>query len=65
LAVANFGDGWIGLLSRSELRRVRDRDDDAVAEEAEMLLRLETKATYPHNGLSSLVVGPDGWVYVG
>ncbi len=65
MAIANLGDGWIGLLSRDELRRVRDSDGDGVADQVETLLRLDTKSNYPHNGLSSLTVGPDGWLTIG
>jgi putative membrane-bound dehydrogenase-like protein len=65
MGIANLGDGWIGLLSRSELRRVRDSDGDNVADQSEILLRFETTANYPHNGLVSLAVGGDGWLTVG
>ncbi|TWT74414.1 PVC-type heme-binding CxxCH protein [Allorhodopirellula solitaria] len=65
MAIADLGDGWIGLLSRDGLRRVRDNDDDGMADQVETVLQLKTKANYPHNGLSSLTVGPDGWLTIG
>jgi putative membrane-bound dehydrogenase-like protein len=63
--LANLGDGWIAVVTRSELFRIRDLDGDDVADQRETLLRHETEATYPHNGLGGLTMGHDGWVYVG
>jgi len=63
--ITNAGDGWIALTTRSELVRIRDSDGDDVADQREVLLTHDTKATYPHNGLGGLTMGPDGWLYVG
>ncbi|TWU19009.1 PVC-type heme-binding CxxCH protein [Allorhodopirellula heiligendammensis] len=65
MAIADLGDGWIGLLTRDALRRMRDSNDDGIADQVETLLRLNTTANYPHNGLSSLTGSPDGWLIVG
>ncbi len=65
MGIADLGGGWIGLLTRDTLQRVRDSDGDGMADQVEGLLRLNTNANYPHNGLSSLTVGPDGWLTVG
>jgi putative membrane-bound dehydrogenase-like protein len=63
--VANIGDGWIAVATRSEIVRIRDSDKDDVADQREVLLKHETTAVYPHNGLGGLTFGPDGWLYVG
>ncbi len=36
--------------------RLRDTDQDDVADEVETLVKLDTKADYPHNGLSGILV---------
>lgn len=63
--VANLGDGWLAVATRSEVVRIRDRDGDGVADQREVLLSHETTADYPHNGLGGLLRGPDEWLYVG
>ncbi len=65
MAIAPLGGGWFAVATRSELVRIRDSDGDGVADQREVLLTLKTTATYPHNGLSGLTVGGDGWLYVG
>ena len=63
--IANLGNGWIAIATRSAVMRIRDHDRDGIAEQVEKLLELKSKATYPHNGLGGLVLGKDGWLYVG
>ncbi len=58
-------DGWLYVATRSEVARIRDQDQDGKAEQREVLVRLETTADYPHNGLSAIVFGPDGSLFVG
>lgn len=53
-------DGSILVATRSELRRLYDRDQDGQAESADVLLKLETKCDYPHNGLFSCAVDYNG-----
>ncbi|KAA5539729.1 hypothetical protein FYK55_23305 [Roseiconus nitratireducens] len=60
-----LADDWIVVATRSDVARLRDEDGDGVADRREVLLRLETKAEYPHNGLAGVAVGPDGYLYVG
>lgn len=63
LAVAD--DGWTVVSTRSEVARIRDSDGDGLADQREVLLRMETSADYPHNGLGCVAIGPDGWLYLG
>ena len=49
-------DGWVYLSTRASVIRVRDTDSDDVADQVETLLTLNTKADYPHNGLSGLLL---------
>lgn len=65
MGIAISDDGWIYLVTRSEIKRIRDRDGDDKAEQEEVLIRQETTADYPHNGLSSIVFDSDGWLYFG
>lgn len=63
--LTNLGGGWIGVATRSEVFRLRDSDGDDMADQREVLLTHDTSAVYPHNGLGGLMMGPDGWLYVG
>ena len=65
MGLAVLPDGWIAIATRSEVCRVRDSDGDDIADQREVLVRLETEAAYPHNGLAGLAIGPDGMLYVG
>ncbi|TWT79008.1 NHL repeat protein [Planctomycetes bacterium CA13] len=65
MSIRSLPDGWIAVSTRSEVYRIRDTNDDDVADEREVLLTLQTESTYPHNGLTGLAVGPDGRLYVG
>lgn len=58
-------DGWIVVASRDRIVRIRDTSGDDVADEEQVLVRLETSATYPHNGLGGLAIHPDGDLYFG
>jgi putative membrane-bound dehydrogenase-like protein len=53
-------DGWVYLVERSRILRVRDSDGDGVADEEEVLASLDTAADYPHNGFCGLAWHPDG-----
>ncbi|WP_345687060.1 PVC-type heme-binding CxxCH protein [Novipirellula caenicola] len=63
--IANLGDGWFAVCTRSELMKLRDSVNDGIADQRVVLLTHETSANYPHNGLGGLTLGPDGWLYVG
>ncbi len=65
MGLCELEDDWIVVVTRSNIIKVRDRDGDGVAEEQTTLLRLDTTANYPHNGLSGVALGPDGKLYVG
>ncbi|MCU0718683.1 MAG: c-type cytochrome [Pirellula sp.] len=60
-----YEQGTLYVVSRSKLCRLRDTNDDGKADEADDLLTLETSANYPHNGLSSVAIGPDKKLYIG
>ena len=53
-------DGWIYLAERSRILRVKDTNDDGVADVAENVAVLDTVADYPHNGLAGMAWLPDG-----
>lgn len=63
--IVNIGDGSFAVATRSAVVRLRDGDGDGVADEPTVLLSHDTAAEYPHNGLGGLMIGPDGWLYVG
>ncbi len=65
MGLAKATDGWIVVATRRDVTRIRDSTGDGVADEQETLLSLDTAATYPHNGLAGVVVGPDWHLYVG
>jgi putative membrane-bound dehydrogenase-like protein len=61
-------DGAVYLVTRRDVRLLRDTDDDGVADQEQLLIKLETEDQYPHNGLSGIVFDPksDGGVlYLG
>ncbi len=58
-------DGDVILSTRTETWRLRDADGDGVCDQRTRLLQLTTADTYPHNGLSSVALDADGFLYVG
>ncbi len=60
-----FEQGSLYVVSRSKLFQLRDTNDDGKADEVTDILTLETSANYPHNGLSSVAIGPDRKLYIG
>lgn len=60
-----MGNGDVIVARRDTVVRLRDTDLDDRADQTDVILRLETVAEYPHNGLGGLAIGPDGWLYVG
>lgn len=55
---------WIYISTRREVRRYSSRGKLPQGE-GELILKLDTKGDYPHNGLSGMVVSADGKLYVG
>ncbi len=49
-------DESVYVATRAAIMRLRDTDGDDVADQTETLISLETKADYPHNGLSGLLL---------
>lgn len=56
-------DGWVYLAERDRIFRIRDADGDGKADTEENIAVLDSKATYPHNGLSGLAWHPNGDLY--
>ena len=53
-------EGWVYLAERSRVLRVRDTDNDGVGDQEQVVAKLTTEATYPHNGISGLCWHPTG-----
>jgi len=49
-------DGGVYVVTRRDVRLLRDTDGDGVADKDQLLLHLETTAEYPHNGMSGIVL---------
>lgn len=61
-----FGaDGWLYVVARGGVFRIRDADGDDVAETREPIARLETAGDYPHNGLGGLAFDQEGHLVFG
>jgi putative membrane-bound dehydrogenase-like protein len=58
-------NGGIYAAERSKITRYWDEDGDLKPEKQEILVRLETKGDYPHNGLSGFAFDMFGNVYFG
>jgi len=58
-------DGVLHLVHRNGVLRLEDKDQDGVCEKQVPLLTLDTKETYPHNGLGSIAFAPDGHLFIG
>lgn len=65
MSLATGRDGWLYVATRDVIRRIRDTDGDDRADAEEVLVRLETEADYPHNGLCGLSFAPDGQLVFG
>ncbi len=53
-------DGWVYLVERSRILRVKDTNGDGIGDVEETLATLGTAADYPHNGLCGMAWHPDG-----
>jgi putative membrane-bound dehydrogenase-like protein len=58
-------DGSVYVATRMEIFRLRDTNDDGVADENTPIAHLETAGDYPHNGLSGFAFDFAGNVYFG
>ncbi len=63
IAFGKRGDVFVA--TRSAIYRLRDRMGAGQADDKLVLARLETKATYPHNGLSGFAIDALGDIYFG
>jgi putative membrane-bound dehydrogenase-like protein len=52
VAVADDGDVYV--VTRRDVHRLHDADNDGRADNDEVIVRLETEGQYPHNGLSGI-----------
>ena len=60
MALAVGRPGELYLATRSKILLLQDRNADGVADHRQVLVRLETSGTYPHNGLSGLAFDARG-----
>ena len=58
-------EGWLYVATRMDIHRMRDTDNDGVADEVVPVVKMETTGTYPHNGLSGLCFNSDGTLNFG
>ncbi|HXG61579.1 MAG TPA: PVC-type heme-binding CxxCH protein [Planctomycetota bacterium] len=58
-------DGDVFFATRWEILSLRDRDGDGAADERRVLVRLDTKGDYPHNGLCGFALDPEGRLIFG
>lgn len=58
-------DGEVFFATRWEIFSLRDRDGDGAADERRLLVRLDTKGDYPHNGLCGFALDPEGRLVFG
>lgn len=58
-------DGSLYVASRSQIFRLRDKNNDDKADENTTIIDLQTKGDYPHNGLSGLAFDEVGKMYFG
>jgi putative membrane-bound dehydrogenase-like protein len=65
MGLAAHPDGSVYVATRNEILRLRDTHGDGKADECRRIAFLDTRATYPHNGLSSLAFDSQGDLYFG
>jgi putative membrane-bound dehydrogenase-like protein len=63
MAIAFGKDGIVYFATRSEVYILRDKDGDGVCDEKKLIVKLESKGDYPHNGLSGFAIDGLGDVY--
>jgi putative membrane-bound dehydrogenase-like protein len=65
MGMAVHPDGAVYLATRKWVLRLRDKKGDGKADEIRVIAFLDTKGTYPHNGLSGLAFDSKGDLYIG
>jgi putative membrane-bound dehydrogenase-like protein len=65
MSLALGKDGVVYLATRSDLYRLRDTKNTGVADEREVIVRLDTRGDYPHNGLAGFAFDAQGYLYFG
>ncbi|QGJ69930.1 putative L-sorbosone dehydrogenase [Planctomycetales bacterium 10988] len=63
--IAVHPNGWVYVATRASIFRLFDHNQDGKADRREDLIKLETEADYPHNGLSGFAIDFDGTLYFG
>lgn len=58
-------DGSVYVATRNEIFRLRDTDDDGMADDRLTIAKLDTPGDYPHNGLSGFAFDFAGNVFFG
>jgi putative membrane-bound dehydrogenase-like protein len=58
LNVLARADGGVYVVTRGQVLLLHDSDGDGAADQRSEILRLETTADYPHNGLSGIAIDP-------
>jgi putative membrane-bound dehydrogenase-like protein len=65
MSLALRKDGVVFLATRSAIYRLRDSRDAGVADAREVIVRLDTRGDYPHNGLAGFAFDAQGYLYFG
>jgi putative membrane-bound dehydrogenase-like protein len=65
MSMALGGEGTVYLATRSQIFLLRDRAGKGTADERRVIVNLESRATYPHNGLSGFAFDALGNLYFG
>lgn len=63
MSISFTREGKVLVTTRASIIQFTDHDGDHVADERDILVSLETEEVFPHNGMSGLVVSPDGKIY--
>ena len=63
MSISIARDGKVLVATRSSIIQFTDHDGDNVSDERAVIVSLKTEETFPHNGMSGLVLGPDGKIY--
>jgi putative membrane-bound dehydrogenase-like protein len=63
MSLSLAGDGAVLLATRSDIYRLRDTHGNGVADERQVIVRLDTPGRYPHNGLSGFAWDELGNLY--
>lgn len=58
-------DGSLYVATRRDIHRLRDTNNDNLADEIKLIVKLETKGDYPHNGLSGIAFDFRGGFHFG